>query len=181
MADQLSLDLVDKGLVTDQVVLTVGYDMENLRDPAKSKSYHGPVTTDHYGRAIPKHAHGTKNLKQYTSSTKLITQAVMELFARIVDPDLLTRRVYLVAAHVVPESSLTQAEVVEQLDLFTDQAAEEKRREVEAAELERKRKQQEAVLGIKRKFGKNAILKGANLVDGATAKDRNGQIGGHRA
>ena len=181
MADQLSLDLVDKGLVTDQVVLTVGYDMENLRDPAKSKSYHGPVTTDHYGRAIPKHAHGTKNLKQYTSSTKLITQAVMELFARIVDPDLLTRRVYLVAAHVVPESSLTQAEVVEQLDLFTDQAAEEKRREVEAAELERERKQQEAVLGIKRKFGKNAILKGANLVDGATAKDRNGQIGGHRA
>ena len=181
MADQLSLDLVDKGMVTDQVVLTVGYDMENLRDPAKSKSYHGPVTTDHYGRAIPKHAHGTKNLKQYTSSTKLITQAVMELFARIVDPDLLTRRVYLVAAHVVPESSLAHEEVVEQLDLFTDQAAEDKRREVEAAELERERKQQEAVLGIKRKFGKNAILKGANLVDGATAKDRNGQIGGHRA
>ena len=181
MADQLSLDLVDKGMVTDQVVLTVGYDMENLRDPAKSKSYHGPVTTDHYGRAIPKHAHGTKNLKQYTSSTKLITQAVMELFARIVDPDLLTRRVYLVAAHVVPESSLAHEEVVEQLDLFTDQAAEDKRREVEAAELERERKQQEAVLGIKRKFGKNAILKRANLVDGATAKDRNGQIGGHRA
>ena len=181
MADQLSLDLVDKGLVTNQLVLTVGYDMENLKNPTKGKAYHGPVTTDRYGRAIPKHAHGTENLKQYTSSTKLITQAVMELFARIVDPDLLARRVYLVAAHVVPESSLSQAEVVEQLDLFTDQAAEDKRRAAEAAELGRERKRQEAVLGIKKKFGKNAILKGANLVDGATTKDRNGQIGGHKA
>lgn len=181
MADQLSLDLVDKGLVTNQVVLTVGYDMENLKNPAKGKSYHGPVTTDRYGRAIPKHAHGTQNLDKPTSSTKLITQAVMELFARIVDPDLLARRVYLVAAHVVPESSLDHEEVVEQLDLFTDQEEEGKRRELEAAELERERKRQEAVLTIKKKFGKNAILKGANLVDGATTKDRNGQIGGHRA
>ena len=181
MADQLSLDLVDKGLVTDQVVLTVGYDMENLKAPIKGKSYRGPVTTDRYGRAIPKHAHGTQHLDKPTSSTKLITQAVMELFARIVDPDLLARRVYLVASHVVLESSLSQAEVVEQLNLFTDQAAEDKRREVEAAELERERKRQEAVLTIKKKFGKNAILKGANLVDGATTKDRNGQIGGHRA
>ena len=181
MADQLSLDLVDKGLVTNQLVLTVGYDMENLKDPAKQKSYHGEVTTDRYGRDIPKHAHGTENLKQYTSSTKLITQAVMELFTRIVDPALLTRRVYLVAAHVVLESSLAHEEVVEQLDLFTDQTAEDKRREEEAAELERERKRQEAVLSIKKKFGKNAILKGANLVDGATTKDRNGQIGGHRA
>lgn len=181
MADQLSLDLVDKGLVTDQVVLTVGYDMENLRDPAKSKSYHGPVTTDRYGRAIPKHAHGTQHLDRPTSSTKLITQAVMELFARIVDPNLLTRRVYLVAAHVVPESSLAHEEVVEQLDLFTDQDAEDKRREEEAAELEREQRRQKAVLSIKKRYGKNAILKGANLVDGATTKDRNGQIGGHRA
>lgn len=181
MADQLSLDLVDKGMVTDQIVLTVGYDMENLKHPVKGKSYHGPVTTDRYGRAIPKHAHGTQHLDKPTSSAKRITQAVMELFARIVDPDLLARRVYLVAAHVVPESSLTHEEVVEQLDLFTDQAAEEKRREVETAELERERKRQEAVLTIKKKFGKNAILKGANLVDGATTKDRNGQIGGHKA
>lgn len=181
MADQLSLDLVDRGLVTDQVVLTVGYDMENLRNPVKGKVYHGPVTTDHYGRAIPKHAHGTENLTQYTSSTKLITQAVMELFTRIVDPGLLARRVYLVAAHVVPESSLAHEEVVEQLDLFTDQDAEDKRREEEAAELEREQRRQKAVLSIKKRYGKNAILKGANLVDGATAKDRNGQIGGHRA
>lgn len=181
MADQLSLDLVDKGLVTNQLVLTVGYDMDNLKNPVRGKSYHGPVTMDRYGRAIPKHAHGTQNLDKPTSSAKTITQAVMELFARIVDPDLLARRVYLVAAHVVPESSLTHEEVVEQLDLFTDQEEEGKRRELEAAELERERKRQEAVLTIKKKFGKNAILKGANLVDGATAKDRNGQIGGHRA
>lgn len=181
MADKLSLDLVSKGHVTNQLVLTIGYDMENLKDPQKRKAYHGPVTTDRYGRAIPKHAHGTQNLDKPTSSTKLITQAVMELFERIVDPDLLTRRVYLVAAHVVPESSLSHEEVVEQLDLFTDQAAEDKRREVETAELERERKRQEAVLTIKKKFGKNAILKGANLMDGATTKDRNGQIGGHRA
>lgn len=181
MADQLSLDLVDKGLVTNQLILTVGYDMENLKSPATGKSYCGPVTTDRYGRAIPKHARGTENLKQYTSSTKLITQAVMELFTRIIDPALLARRVYLVAAHVVPEASLSQTEVVEQLDLFTDQDAEDKRREKEAADLERERKRQEAVLTIKKKFGKNAILKGANLVDGATTKDRNGQIGGHKA
>lgn len=181
MADQLSLDLVDKGLVTNQLVLTVGYDMENLKDPSKRNAYHGMVTTDRYGRAIPKHAHGTRNLDKPTSSTKLIIQAAMELFSRIVDPDLLARRVYLVASRVVPESSLAHEEVVEQLDLFTDQEVEDKRRKEETAELERERKRQEAVLTIKKKFGKNAILKGANLVDGATAKDRNGQIGGHRA
>ena len=181
MADQLSLDLVDKGLVTNQLVLTVGYDMENFKDPSKRKAYHGMVTTDRYGRDIPKHAHGTQNLDKPTSSTKIITQAVMELFSRIVDPDLLARRVYLVAAHVVPESSLAQEEVVEQLDLFTDLEVEDKRREEEAIELERERKRQEAVLSIKKKFGKTAILKGANLVDGATTKDRNGQIGGHKA
>lgn len=181
MADQLSLDLVDKGLVTNQVVLTVGYDMENLKDPHRRKGYHGEVTTDRYGRPAPKHAHGTHNLDSYTSSTKLITQAVMDLFDRIVDPDLLARRVNLVAAHVVSESSLVQEEVVEQLDLFVDHKAEDKRRKEEAAELERERRRQEAMLSIKKKFGKNAILKVANLVDGATAKDRNGQIGGHKA
>lgn len=181
MADQLALDLVDKGLVTNQLVLTVGYDMENLKDPAKRKAYHGDITTDAYGREIPKHAHGTQNLSKYTSSSKAITQAMMELFKRIVDPDLLTRCVYLVAGHVVPESSLVQEEVVEQLDLFTDMAAEDAKREQEAADLAREKKRQEAVLSIKKKFGKNAILKGSHLKEGATMKDRNNQIGGHRA
>ena len=181
MADQLALDLVDKGLITNQLILTVGYDMEKLRDPKKRKAYYGEITTDHYGREIPKHAHGTHNLSQYTSSTKAITQGMMELFDRVVDPDLLVRRVYLVAAHVVREDALPQEEAVEQLDLFTDQAAEDARREREAAALQRERQRQKAVLSIKKKYGKNAILKGANLVEGATAKDRNGQIGGHRA
>ena len=181
MADQLALDLVDKGLVTDQLILTVGYDMENLKDPVKRKAYRGPVTRDHYGREIPKHAHGTHNLSGYTSSAKLITQAVEELFQRIVNPDLLTRRINLVAAHVVPESSLSQMETPEQLDLFTDQAAEDAKREREAADRERERKRQQTVLSIKKRYGKNAILKGANLLEGGTAKDRNGQIGGHKA
>lgn len=181
MADQLSLDLVDKGLVTNQLVLTVGYDMDNLKNPVRGKSYHGPVTTDRYGRAIPKHAHGTQNLDKPTSSTKLITQAVMELFDRIVDPNLLARRITLVAAQVISEDDLAAVDTPEQFDLFTDQDAEDKRREEEAAELEREQRRQKAVLSIKKRYGKNAILKGANLVDGATAKDRNGQIGGHRA
>ena len=181
MADQLSLDLVDKGLVTSQVVLMVGYDMENLKNPVRGKSYHGPVTTDRYGRAIPKHAHGTQNLDKPTSSAKTITQAVMELFDRIVDPNLLARRITLVAAQVISEDDLAAVDTAEQLDLFTDQDAEDKRREEEAAELEREQRKQKAVLSIKKRYGKNAILKGANLMDGATAKDRNGQIGGHRA
>ncbi len=181
MADQLALDLVDKGLVTNQVVLTVGYDRENLQDPAKRAAYQGQVTTDHYGRAVPKHAHGTHKLSRYTSSAKVITQAVAELFDRVADPSLLVRRVYLVAGHVVPEGELAHMDVGEQLDLFTDPAAEEKKREQEAAVLLRERRRQEAVLSIKRRYGKNAILKGVNLVEGATAKDRNGQIGGHKA
>lgn len=163
MADQLALDLVGKGLVTSQITLTVGYDMENLKDPKKRKAYHGEVTTDHYGREIPKHAHGTHNLSQYTSSTKIITQGVLELFDRVVDPDLLVRRVYLVAAHVVREDALPQEELVEQLDLFTDQAAEDAKREQKAAALQRERQRQEAILTIKKKYGKNAILKGTNL------------------
>lgn len=181
MADQLSLDLVDKGLVTNQIILTVGYDMENLKEPAKRKAYHGEVTTDQYGRAIPKHAHGTENLPRYTSSSKQIIDAAMRLFQRIVDSSLLTRRIYLVAGRVVTETSVVQEEVVEQLDLFTDPVEEDRKKEVEDATLQRERKRQEAVLSIKKKFGKNAILKGANLMDGATTKDRNGQIGGHRA
>ncbi len=181
MIDLLVLDLVDKGLVTDQIVLTVGYDIENLTDPKRSKLYTGPVTTDHYGRKIPKHAHGTANLGRQTSSTMLVTNAVMELFDRIVDPALLIRRLNIAANHVVPEDTVSKADTVEQLDLFTDYAALEKQREEENAVLEREKKMQRAMLNIKKKFGKNAILKGMNLEEGATAKDRNAQIGGHKA
>ena len=173
MADALVLDLVSKNLVTDQIVMTVGYDIAN-------KDYKGEITIDRYGRKIPKHAHGTQNLKMQTSSEKLIRTATLELFDRIVDKDLLVRRLYITAGKVVDESEKKEP-VPEQMDLFTDYAAEEKKRAEEKERLEKERKRQQAVLDIKNKYGKNAILKGMNLEEGATAKSRNGQIGGHKA
>ena len=180
MADQLVLDLVDKGLVTDQMVLTVGYDIENLTDPQRRKAYTGPVVTDHYGRQIPKHAHGTVNLPCYNSSTHLITEAVVDLYDRITDPNLLVRRLNLVACHIIPEHMATQPSDFTQMDLFSN-PEEDRRREQQEAQLQREKRRQQAVLTIKKKFGKNAIVKGMNLEEGATAMDRNGQIGGHKA
>ena len=182
MADLLVLDLVDKGLVTDQIVVTVGYDIENLTDPERSKKYHGVIVKDHYGRQIPKHAHGTANLDGHTSSTKKIMCAASDLFDRIVDKNLLVRRLNIVANHVLPEADAPKKnDGYEQLDFFTDYAALDAEQEKEKAELAREKKMQQAVLTIKKKFGKNAILKGMNLEEGATAKDRNSQIGGHKA
>ncbi len=182
MAELLALDLVDKKLVTDQIVVTVGYDIENLSDPSRRQHYHGAIVKDNYGRQIPKHAHGTENLSAHTSSTKQIMKAASNLFDRIVDANLLIRRLNIVAAHVIPESDAQRpGETFEQLDLFTDYAALQAERERNQAELERERRMQETMLTIKKKFGKNAILKGMNLEEGATAKDRNAQIGGHKA
>ncbi|HHU71171.1 MAG TPA: DNA methylase [Clostridiales bacterium] len=181
MTDLLVLDLVDKGLVTDQMVLTVGYDIINLSNPEIKKKYNGEVTTDHYGRSIPKHAHGTVNLGRQTSSTRLIIDAVMDLYSQIVDENLLIRRINITANHVVDESSVKKDNTFEQLNLFTDYATEQKKKEEEEAALEREKKMQHAVLDIKKKFGKNAILKGMNLEKGAMAKERNKQIGGHKA
>lgn len=180
MTDLLVLDLVQKKLVTDQVVLTVGYDIGNLTEPEMEKSYQGEVTTDRYGRRIPKHAHGTANLDQKTSSAKKIMEAAMELYDRIVDPKLMVRRVYIAANRVTGEDAAKAEESYEQLDLFTDYAALQKEREEEKKALERERRIQEAVLDIKMKFGKNAILKGMNLEEGATARERNNLIGGHK-
>lgn len=181
MTELLVLDLVDKELVTDQMVLTVGYDIENLTDPNARQAYHGTVTTDHYGRSVPKHAHGTAGLTGYTSSTKLILEAVIELFDRIVDPGLLVRRLNLVANHVIAETGVPKEAGFTQLDLFTDYAAEQEKQSKLDAELEREKKAQKAMLAIKKKYGKNAILKGMNLQEGATTIDRNKQIGGHKA
>ena len=178
MADQLALDLVDQKLVTDQIVLTVGYDIENLKGQT---AYKGEVTRDRYGRAIPKHAHGTANLDEYTSSTKRIVTAALELFDRIIDRDLLVRRFYLTATRIADEASAPDKKAFEQLDLFTDYSAVQEQKRQETAKLEREKKVQQTMLDIKRRFGKNAILKGMNLEDGATAKDRNGMIGGHRS
>ena len=178
MTDGLVLDLVDKGLVTDQVVLTVGYDIENLH----GKAYRGVVETDRYGRKVPKQAHGSENLEDYTSSTRKITAAAMALFDRIVDKELLVRRMYIVANHAVAEAEAPKKNGgYVQPSLFADQAAEEAKEKAEAEALERERKLQKATLAIKKKYGKNAILKGMNLEEGATAKERNKQIGGHKA
>ena len=179
MADMLALELVDKELVTNQIVLTVGYDIENLKDESARKSYHGEVTIDRYGRSVPKHAHGTENIGEYTSSTRKIVQAALALYDRIMDRKLLIRRMYLTANHVVNEADAPKPEAVQQLNLFIDYAAEQEKQE--AAQLAKEKSIQKAMLSIKKKYGKNAILKGMNLEDGATAKDRNGRIGGHKA
>jgi len=181
MTDLLVLDLVEKHLVTDQLVLTVGYDVENLTDPNISKHYKGPVTTDYYGRKIPKHAHGTANLKFPTSSTRLITEAMLELFDRIVDKNLLVRRVNMAACRVVSESSVNTSVTMEQMDLFTDYEELERKQKVEQAALERERKAQQAIIELRKKYGKNAVLKAMNLQEGATTRDRNEQVGGHKA
>ena len=181
MTDLLVLDLVDKQLVTDQIVLTIGYDIDNLTDPAIRSKYRGEVTTDRYGRQTPKHAHGTANLSGPTSSTKEIMQAVESLFDRIVNPNLLVRRVNVVADRVIPEKDVVEKSSFEQLDLFTDYEALENERKLEKKEREKEKRMQHAVLDIQKKFGKNAVLKGMNFEEGATTRERNGQIGGHKA
>ena len=174
MLDALALDLVEKNLKTDQIVLTVGYDRESLTDP--KIGYTGPVTTDPYGRAIPKPATGSVRLGRHTASARCIVDAVLGLFDRIVDPRLLIRRLTLTANHVLPNHLVPREGEWEQLDLFShgEPTQQNPLRE------EREQRRQEAVLQIKRKYGKNAILKGMNYLDGATARERNGQVGGHR-
>lgn len=174
MTELLVLDLVAKQVVTNQMVLTVGYDIES------AKNYSGELVTDHYGRKIPKSAHSSINLKNYTSSGKIISEAVSELYHRIVDENLLVRRMSIAANHIIPENQV-QTEAFYQLDFFTDYNTQQKQREAENRQLIRERNIQNAVLGIKSRYGKNAILKGFNLQEGATSIERNSQIGGHRA
>lgn len=184
MIDGISLELVEKRLVTDQLVLTVGYDIENLTRPEIRKVYKGPVTTDRYGRRVPKHAHGTWNLSRATSSSSELLEAMAALYDKIVNPALLIRRMSLSACHVVNEKMAKereQKETFEQLDLFTDYAKKEAKEKEEQKKRERERRMQEALLTIKKKYGKNAVLRGMNFEEGATAKERNGQIGGHQA
>ena len=230
MADAAALDLVEKRLTADQMVLTVVYDKENLTDPAIREKYKGPVKKDWYGRMAPKPAHGTVSLGRHTSSSRIITDAVLSLYDRIVDPDLLVRRIFLVTNHVIEEAETKKTTVIDgnpsafpdgknnreknqekesasgregsretsiaikpdngesgaagswqQLDLFTDYEVLEAEKEREKAALEKERRLQEAMLEIRRKYGKNAILKGTSLQEGATMRDRNQSIGGHKA
>lgn len=181
MADGAALDLVDKKLVTDQIVLDIGYDIESLSSPEIRRKYKGPVTTDRYGRQVPKPAHGSINLKRQTASARMIIEATLTLYDRIVNPELLVRRMSVTTNHVVSEEEIREEESYEQLDLFTNYQEKDQQREQEKEELQKERKVQEALLSIKKKYGKNAVLKGMSFLDGATARERNGQIGGHRA
>ncbi len=177
MLDLLALALVDKQQVTDQIILSVGYDIENL----DKKSYTGEVTTDRYGRKIPKHAHGTANLKRHTASCRLMSEAVMELFDRIVNPQLTVRRIHISANHILDEQQIPAMEMREQMDLFTDYEALTQQELQENKQLEKEKRLQQATLQIKKKYGKNAVLKGMNLEEGANTIQRNKTIGGHKA
>ena len=176
MADQLSLELVEKGLVCSQFLLDIGYDAENLSAPAQQRSYHGLTKTDRYGRAVPAAAHGSANLPVPASSARILMQAAAEVFDRIVDFGLSVRRVTVTAAGLLRQE---EAQLVggDQLDFFGNYAAHQQQK----AELERELSGQQAIVALRRKYGKNAVLRGMDLQEGATTKGRNGQIGGHKA
>ena len=184
MAEMLSYDLAVKHLLTDQIVLTVNYDTESLTDPGIRKKYKGEITRDYYGRAVPKHAHGTCNLKRMTSLTDDIIGGALEIYDREVNKILLVRRIYVIANHATDESAAEDADGsggYEQLDLFTDYEAREEEKRAETLKRDKEKRLQEAVIDIKMKYGKNAVVRGTSMQEGATARDRNRQIGGHRA
>ncbi len=177
MIDMLALDLVDKGLVTNQIVITVGYDIENV----KKNDYKGTVVTDMYGRKIPKHAHGTVNLDRQTSSSKLLTEALLQWFDKNIDQSLSIKRLNLSANKVVDEITVKDKKNIQQLNMFTDYDQLKEQEEKLQIDLEKEKRLQQATLEIKKRYGKNAVLKGMSFEEGATAKERNGTIGGHKA
>ena len=180
MADLLSLDLVAKDFVTNQLVMTIGYDIDNLTNPDIREIYNGAITLDHYGREVPKHAHGTINIDHYTSSSKTITDYFIKLYERIINKNLLVRRVNLVACNVVKPDSVVNKPIVQQFDLFSNNEEQEELKRKELEDEKSERKVQEVLLSIKSRYGKNAILKGMNLEEGGTTIERNGQVGGHK-
>ena len=180
MVDNLVLELVDKHLKTDQIVLTIGYDIENLTNPSIERRYKGEITIDAYGRKVPKHSHGTANIDHKTSSTKTITNEVMKLYDKIVNPILLIRRLNVTACNIVNEENEESTSIIEQIDLFTNYEEISKQKEKSLKDEIEEKKIQKALLNIKKKYGKNSILKAMNYEEGATAKDRNLEVGGHK-
>ena len=180
MVDNLVLELVDKHLKTDQIVLTIGYDIENLTNPSIERRYKGEITIDAYGRKVPKHSHGTANIDHKTSSTKTITNEVMKLYDKIVNPILLVRRLNVTACNIVNEENKESTSIIEQIDLFTNYEEISKQKEKSLKDEIEEKKIQKALLNIKKKYGKNSILKAMNYEEGATAKDRNLEVGGHK-
>ena len=181
MTEDLVLELVAKGLQTDQVILTVSYDAENLKDGSRAGRYTGKVKKDYYGRTVPKSAHGSENLPSYTSSGKVITDAAMALFERIVDPALLTRHIYVIFGNVLPESQVPSARDAVQPDLFSLLSQPETEEKEDAEFLEKEKRLQRSVLEIQQKFGRNAVFKGMSLLDSSTHRERTEQIGGHKS
>lgn len=181
MADSISFDLLEQRLLTDQLVLTIGYDVESLTNEKISSRYHGKIKKDYYGRNVPVHAHGTINLDQPSSSSQILIKKTVELFDRIVNPDLLIRRINISINHLIDENRINKQKYAVQLDLFSDY--EETRRKFDSInkDLSKERQRQEALLNLRKKFGKNVVLRGLNYSEGATQKDRNNQIGGHKA
>ena len=179
MADNLALDLVSKKLLTEQLVMTIVYDIENLTNPSISNKYFGEITIDSYGRRIPKHSHGTINLNQLTSSSNIITEGFINLFDRISNPILLVRKLNLSVNKLISEDNKKNQKVIEQIDLFTNYEEREKRKKQEIINETKEKEIQKVMLEIKNKYGKNAILKGMNIIEGATTIERNQQIGGH--
>jgi len=179
MADLMSLDLVEKGLVTDQMVLTVCYDIDNLKE-GRTTAYTGEVVVDRYGRKTPKPSHGSRTLPAYTASTKEIVAAITEIYDRVVNPFLTVRRLYIEANHVIREEDVPPTTEAEQLNFFSEPPSPE-REEREKAAKKREKSMQKALLSIRKKYGKNAVLKGMNLEEGATTRERNEQVGGHKA
>lgn len=179
MTELLALDLVRKRVVTRQIVLDVGYDRESLTGD-RGKLYTGPVVTDHYGRKVPKYAHGTGNIDHYTSSTQAIMEAVLAVYDRVVNPNLLIRRVNIAACNLISEDDIPAGKP-QQLDMFTDYDAADRAEQARKAAEEKEHRLQRVTLAIQDRYGKNAMLKAMNLLDGGTTIERNGQIGGHRA
>lgn len=180
MTELLSLDLVRRGVLTDKVVLHIGYDIENIKNPKILKNYSGEIVTDRYGRKTPKHSHGTENLSEYTASTKILCNAVNKLYNSIVDKNLLIRRINITACNTLKETEITKKNIL-QFDLFTDSNVAIKNAEIHDLNLGKEKNIQKVIIKIKHRFGKNAIIKGMNLSEGGTTIERNAQIGGHRA
>lgn len=179
MVDTLVLDMVAKGIATNQIVITVGYDVESLSSP--SITYRGEVTRDHYGRAVPKHAHGTENFKRHTSSTEEILRGALALYDRITDKNLLIRRLNISVNNLAHESERQSEGKIEQLDFFTDYSEADARQKAADESYQREKQKQNAVISIRKRYGGNAILRGISFEEGATAIERNSQIGGHKA
>ena len=181
MAGNVALELVEKGLVTDQITLTLGYDIENLTNPEIRSKYHGRVSVDHYGRQVPYHSHGTSNFPQYTSSSRLLTDYVEQLFRRIANPILLVRRITISINRLIPKEKVAVQPESVQLDLFTDYEAKAREEKKQEETLDRENRRLKTINRLRQKFGKNIILSGLNFAEGATQRERNGQIGGHKA